>query len=301
MKQIYNQLKNKVKGTIVRNFKIKDQTYFRIGGSVDLFIEPEDEESLRNTLEIINGNIPFYIIGNGTNLLFSDDGYKGAVIKIGNNFNGIRLEDNKIKLGAGTLLSRTSRFAADNALKGMEFASGIPGYVGGAIAMNAGAYGGEMVDVVKKVKCMDYDGNVYWFTNEEMHFSYRNSRVFKENLIVLEAELELEPGNREEINSTINDLTEKRLAKQPIEKPSAGSTFKRPTDGYAAKLIQDAGLKGMRHRGAMVSDKHCGFIVNEDNAKSSDVLSLMRVVRETVFNRFGIMLEPEVRIIGEEF
>lgn len=211
------------------------------------------------------------------------------------------MENNIIKLGAGTLLSRTSRFAADNSLKGMEFASGIPGYVGGAIAMNAGAYGGEMVDVVKRVKCMDYEGNVYWFTNEEMDFSYRNSRVFRENLIVLEAELELEKGNKEEINNIINELTEKRLAKQPVEKPSAGSTFKRPANGYAAKLIQDAGLKGMRHRGAMISDKHCGFIINEDNAKSSDVLSLMRVVRETVFNMFGVMLEPEVRIIGEEF
>ncbi len=301
MKQILNQLREKVKGVIIKDFKIKDQTYFKIGGSVDLFIEPADEESLRNTLEIINGNIPFYIIGNGTNLLFSDQGYRGAVIKIGNKFNGIRFEDNVIKLGAGTLLSRTARFAADNSLKGMEFASGIPGYVGGAIAMNAGAYGGEMIDIVKNVKCMDYDGNVYWFNNKEMNFSYRNSRVFREKLIVLEAELELETGDREEINTRINDLTEKRLAKQPIEKPSAGSTFKRPTDGYAAKLIQDAGLKGMRHRGAMISDKHCGFIVNDNNAKSSDVLSLMRVVRETVFNRFGIMLEPEVRIIGEEF
>jgi UDP-N-acetylmuramate dehydrogenase len=301
MKQILNQLREKVKGVIIKDFKIKDQTYFKIGGSVDLFIEPADEESLRNTLEIINGNIPFYIIGNGTNLLFSDQGYRGAVIKIGNKFNGIRFEDNVIKLGAGTLLSRTARFAADNSLKGMEFASGIPGYVGGAIAMNAGAYGGEMIDIVKNVKCMDYDGNVYWFNNKEMNFSYRNSRVFREKLIVLEAELELETGDREEINTRINDLTEKRLAKQPVEKPSAGSTFKRPTDGYAAKLIQDAGLKGMRHRGAMISDKHCGFIVNDNNAKSSDVLSLMRVVRETVFNRFGIMLEPEVRIIGEEF
>lgn len=301
MKQILNQLREKVKGVIIKDFKIKDQTYFKIGGNVDLFIEPADEESLRNTLEIINGNIPFYIIGNGTNLLFSDQGYRGAVIKIGNKFNGIRFEDNVIKLGAGTLLSRTARFAADNSLKGMEFASGIPGYVGGAIAMNAGAYGGEMIDIVKNVKCMDYDGNVYWFNNKEMNFSYRNSRVFREKLIVLEAELELETGDREEINTRINDLTEKRLAKQPVEKPSAGSTFKRPTDGYAAKLIQDAGLKGMRHRGAMISDKHCGFIVNDNNAKSSDVLSLMRVVRETVFNRFGIMLEPEVRIIGEEF
>jgi UDP-N-acetylmuramate dehydrogenase len=301
MKQILNQLREKVKGVIIKDFKIKDQTYFKIGGSVDLFIEPADEESLRNTLEIINGNIPFYIIGNGTNLLFSDQGYRGAVIKIGNKFNGIRFEDNVIKLGAGTLLSRTARFAADNSLKGMEFASGIPGYVGGAIAMNAGAYGGEMIDIVKNVKCMDYDGNVYWFNNKEMNFSYRNSRVFREKLIVLEAELELETGDREEINTRINELTEKRLAKQPVEKPSAGSTFKRPTDGYAAKLIQDAGLKGMRHRGAMISDKHCGFIVNDNNAKSSDVLSLMRVVRETVFNRFGIMLEPEVRIIGEEF
>jgi UDP-N-acetylmuramate dehydrogenase len=301
MIQIYDQLRDRVKGQVIRDFKIKDQTYFKIGGSVDFFIEPADEESLRNTLEIINGNIPFYIIGNGTNLLFSDNGYRGAVIKIGNSFNGIRLEDKTIKLGAGTLLSRTSKFAADNSLKGMEFASGIPGYVGGAIAMNAGAYGGEMVDIVKNVKCMDYDGNVYWFTNEEMNFGYRNSRVFKENLIVLEAELELELGNREDINGIINELTEKRLAKQPIEKPSAGSTFKRPTNGYAAKLIQDAGLKGVRHRGAMISEKHCGFIVNEENAKSADVLSLMRVVRETVFNRFGIMLEPEVRIIGEEF
>jgi UDP-N-acetylmuramate dehydrogenase len=301
MKQILNQLREKVKGVIIKDFKIKDQTYFKIGGSVDLFIEPSDEESLRNTLEIINGNIPFYIIGNGTNLLFSDQGYRGAVIKIGNKFNSIRFEDNVIKLGAGTLLSRTARFAADNSLKGMEFASGIPGYVGGAIAMNAGAYGGEMIDIVKNVKCMDYDGNVYWFNNKEMNFSYRNSRVFREKLIVLEAELELETGDREEINTRINELTEKRLAKQPVEKPSAGSTFKRPTDGYAAKLIQDAGLKGMRHRGAMISDKHCGFIVNDNNAKSSDVLSLMRVVRETVFNRFGIMLEPEVRIIGEEF
>lgn len=298
---IYNQLKEKVKGEIIRDFEIKDQTYFKIGGSVDLFIEPADEESLSNTLEIINGNIPFYIIGNGTNLLFSDRGYKGAVIKIGNKFNSIRFEDNIVKLGAGTLLSKTSKLAAENSLKGMEFASGIPGYVGGAIAMNAGAYGGEMIDVVKRVKCMDYYGNVYWYTNKEMNFSYRNSKVFRENLIVIEAELELETGNNEEINDKINELTEKRLAKQPVEKPSAGSTFKRPIDGYAAKLIQDSGLKGMRHRGAMVSEKHCGFIVNEDNAKSSDVLSLMRIVRETVFNRFGIMLEPEVRIIGEEF
>ncbi|HAE43195.1 MAG TPA: UDP-N-acetylenolpyruvoylglucosamine reductase [Clostridiales bacterium] len=301
MIRLYHALKHSINGTVYKDYLIKDNTYFKIGGSVDLFVEPENEEELASTLAIIGDSISFYIIGNGTNLLFSDRGYRGAVIKIGNYFNGIKIEENKISVGAGTLLSLTAKAAAENELKGMEFASGIPGYIGGAVAMNAGAYGGEMVNIVKTVRCMDYNGNIFNFSNDEMEFEYRNSRVFKNNLIVLSAELELEKGNKDEIYDRINYLAERRRSNQPLDKPSAGSTFKRPTEGFAAKLIEDSGLKGLRYRGAMVSDKHSGFVINDNNAKADDVLSLMRIVRETVFQKFGILLEPEVKIIGEEF
>ncbi|MBN2286146.1 MAG: UDP-N-acetylmuramate dehydrogenase [Tissierellales bacterium] len=300
MHTIYNKLKENIRGQVQMNIIIKDYTYFKIGGVVDLFIEPYDVESLIKAIQIINGNIPFYIIGNGTNLLFSDNGYRGAIIKIGNYLNGINIQGNTLQLGAGTLLSAASRFAAENALTGMEFASGIPGYVGGAIAMNAGAYGGEMVDVVKKVVCLDYSGLFYELSKEEMNFRYRNSRVFDENLVVVSAELEFKAGLKNEIIGKMKDLNQKRMMRQPIDKPSAGSTFKRPAEGFAAKLIEDCGLKGLRYNGAMVSDKHCGFVINENHATASDVLSLMRIIRERVHEKFGIMLEPEVRIIGEE-
>lgn len=301
MSNIYNELKNELKGKVIENFSIKEYTYFKIGGKVDLFIEPINEKELIIALDIINGQLPFYIIGNGTNLLFSDNGYRGAIIRIGNDFNGLEINGNTVKLGAGTLLSKAARVSAGNSLKGMEFASGIPGYAGGAIAMNAGAYNGEMVDIIKSVRCMDYKGNIHEYTNTEMNFRYRNSKVFDDNLIVLSAVLELEYGIKEEIEATIELLTQKRTSRQPLDKPSAGSTFKRPAEGFAAKLIQDAGLKGMRYKGAMISNKHCGFLINEDNATASDVITLMKIVRETVYEKFGIMLEPEVRIIGEEF
>ena len=301
MIKVYEELKQHLRGNVYKDYPIRDNTYFKIGGAVDIFVEPSNEAELAETLSIIGDKISFYIIGNGTNLLFSDRGYRGAVIKIGHCFNGIKIEDKKITVGAGTLLSLTAKHAADNALKGMEFASGIPGYVGGAVAMNAGAYGGEMVNIVRTVRCMDYKGQVFNFTNEEMEFEYRNSRVFKNNLIVLSAELELEEGNKQEIYDRINHLAERRRTNQPLDKPSAGSTFKRPGEGFAAKLIEDSGLKGLRYRGAMVSDKHSGFVINDNNAKADDVLSLMRIVRETVYQKFGVTLEPEVRIIGEEF
>ncbi|MBV1758978.1 MAG: UDP-N-acetylmuramate dehydrogenase [Dethiosulfatibacter sp.] len=301
MIKLYDELKQSLSGNVYKDYPIKDNTYFKIGGPVDIFVEPRNEEELAKTLSIIGDNISFYIIGNGTNLLFSDRGYRGVIIKIGSYFNGIDIEEKKITVGAGTLLSLTAKYAADNELKGMEFASGIPGYVGGAVAMNAGAYGGEMVNIVKTVRCMDYNGKVFSFTNEEMEFEYRNSRVLKNNLIVLSAELELEEGNKKEIYDRINHLAERRRTNQPLDKPSAGSTFKRPIEGFAAKLIEDSGLKGLRFRGAMVSDKHSGFVINDNNAKADEVLSLMRIVRETVYQKFGITLEPEVKIIGEEF
>jgi UDP-N-acetylmuramate dehydrogenase len=298
----YNELKQTLKGQVALDFPIKDNTYFKIGGMVDAFVEPIDETSLKIALKLIKDyDLPFYVIGNGSNLLFSDNGYKGVIIKIGHAFNGIEITDETIKVGAGTLLSQTAKAAADKDLTGLEFASGIPGYMGGAIAMNAGAYGGEMVNVVDSVKCMDYDGNSYIFTKEEMGFQYRSSRIFKEGLIVLSTTLKLSKGNKAEIYATMRDLNERRSSKQPLEKPSAGSTFKRPAQGYAAKLIEDTGLKGLRYRGAMISDKHCGFVVNEDHATASDVLSLMRIIRETVYNQHGVLLEPEVRIIGEDF
>lgn len=301
MIKVYDELRQSLNGNVYNDYPIKDDTYFKIGGVVDIFVEPRNEKELSETLSIIGDKISFYIIGNGTNLLFSDKGYRGVIIKIGNCFNGIKIDHKKITVGAGTLLSMTAKAAADSSLKGMEFASGIPGYVGGAVAMNAGAYGGEMVNIVKTVRCMDYKGQVFNFTNEEMQFEYRNSRVFKNNLIVLSAELELENGNRGEIFDRINHLAERRRTNQPLDKPSAGSTFKRPNEGFAAKLIEDSGLKGLRYKGAMVSDKHSGFVINDNNANADDVLSLMRIVRETVYQKFGIFLEPEVKIIGEEF
>jgi len=201
-------------------------------------------------------------------------------------------------VGAGTLLSVLAKYLARESLAGFEFASGIPGYIGGAVYMNAGAYGGEMKDVVKKVRCIDLDGNMHEFTNEEMEFSYRHTKLTDSDLIVLEAELELTYGNKDEIMEIIRDLNEKRITKQPLNLPSAGSTFKRPANGYASKLIEDAGLKGLRYKGAMVSDKHSGFVVNYDNATCDDVLGLMRIVISTVNDKFGIILEPEIKIVG---
>ncbi len=239
-----------------------------------------------------------FVIGNGTNLLVSDDGFRGAIVKIGDKFNFIEKNENKITAGSGVLLSVLAKYLAREGLAGFEFASGIPGYLGGAVYMNAGAYGGEMKQVVKKVKCMDFDGNIHEFSNEEMEFSYRHTRISDSEYIVVEAELELPYGDKDEIMAVIKDLNEKRTTKQPLNLPSAGSTFKRPEHGYASKLIEDAGLKGLRYKGAMVSDKHSGFIVNYDNACCEDVLELMRIVISTVYDKFGITLEPEIKIIG---
>ncbi len=302
MNNIYNTLKQQLNGNVHKEFIIKDNTYFKIGGSVDVFVEPENESELQFVLQQIgHSKVPFYIIGNGTNLLFSDNGYRGVVIKVGSNFNGIYVKGNKVSVGAGTLLSQTAHAAAEKGLGGLEFASGIPGYMGGAIAMNAGAYGGEMCQVIESVRCMDYQGKVYELSNEEMHFKYRSSRVFDQGLIVLSADLRLENKDSASIYEQMKELAKKRTEKQPLDKPSAGSTFKRPQNGFAAKLIEEAGLKGLRYRGAMISDKHCGFVINDNNAQAEDVLSLMRIIRETVYDKYGVVLEPEVRIIGEDF
>ncbi|HBD64217.1 MAG TPA: UDP-N-acetylenolpyruvoylglucosamine reductase [Clostridiales bacterium] len=288
-----------VRGRILRNEPLKNHTYFKIGGPADVLVEPEDTEDLKTVLKIIKKHgTDCFVIGNGTNLLISDEGFRGAIVKVGDKFDYFYRNENKVTAGAGTLLSVLAKYLAREGLAGFEFASGIPGYLGGAVYMNAGAYGGEIKQVVKKVKCMDYEGNIHEFSNEEMDFAYRHTRITDSELIVIETELELPYGDKDEIAAKIKELNEKRTSKQPLNLPSAGSTFKRPENGYASKLIEDAGLKGLRYKGAMVSDKHSGFIVNCDNACCEDVLELMRIVTGTVKDKFGITLEPEVKMVG---
>jgi len=297
--ELYDELILNINCKILKAEPLKNHTYFKIGGEADLFVEPDNVDELKIIFNLIRKyKVNYYIIGNGTNLLFSDGGFKGLILKIGDKFNYIKKQDNTIKVGAGTLLSVLAKYLANEGLKGFEFASGIPGYMGGAVFMNAGAYGGEMKDVVKKVLCIDSNGKMFDFTNEEMGFSYRHSKITDTDLVVLEVEIELEYGDKQEILEKIRNLNEKRISKQPLNLPSAGSTFKRPKDGYASKLIEDAGLKGLIYKGAMVSDKHSGFLVNFDNACCEDVLELMRIVISSVYDKYGIMLEPEIRIVG---
>lgn len=299
IRELYEDLTSVVRGNVLKDEPLKNHTYFKIGGPASIFAEPEDTEDLKAVLKLIKKHgVDCYIIGNGTNLLVSDEGYKGAIVKVGDKFNYIERSKNIVTVGSGVLLSTLAKFLAREGLAGFEFASGIPGFIGGAIYMNAGAYGGEMKQVVKSVKCLDYDGNIHEFSNEEMEFTYRHTKITDSEFIVIEAELELKPGNKDDIMDIIKDLNERRTTKQPLNLPSAGSTFKRPINGYASKLIEDAGLKGLRYKGAMISDKHSGFIVNVDNACCEDVLGLMRIVISTVYDKFGIKLEPEVKIVG---
>lgn len=297
--ELYQDMTSNIRGIVLKDEPLKNHTYFKIGGPACILAEPEDTEDLVMALKLIKKHgVDCFIMGNGSNLLVSDEGFKGTIIKIGNKFNYFKSNENKVTAGAGVLLSTLAKFIAGEGLEGFEFAGGIPGCLGGAVCMNAGAYGGEMKQVAKSVKCVDFDGNIHEFSNDEMEFSYRHTKISESEYIIIEAELELQYGNRDEIMSRIKELNEKRTLKQPLNLPSAGSTFKRPEVGYASKLIEDAGLKGLRYKGAMVSDKHCGFIVNYDNACCDDVLDLMRIVISTVYDKYGIRLEPEVKIVG---
>ena len=275
-------------------------TSFRIGGPADYFVTPSNEEQIRAVVRICRENaIPFFVIGNGTNLLVSDTGYRGVILQIYRNFSEIRIEGCTISAQSGALLSSIAQAARKEGLTGLEFASGIPGTIGGAAVMNAGAYGGELKDVVKTVRLLDIaNDKTDILTAEEMQFGYRTSIVSKKERIVLGAELELEKGDPQEIQDRMEELRQKRVSKQPLDVPSAGSTFKRPEGYFAGKLIMDSGLAGFRVGGAMVSPKHCGFVVNTGGATAEDVLSLIRQVREKVFREYGVMLEPEIRMLS---
>ncbi len=275
-------------------------TTFRIGGNADYFVKPGNADEVAAVIAVCREyNIPYFILGNGSNLLVSDDGYRGMIINIMDNMDSVTVDGRIITAQAGAMLVRVSVMARDNALTGLEFASGIPGTIGGAVYMNAGAYGGEMKNVVKTVRAIDEYGRIYELDSEKMDFSYRHSIVEERKLIVLEVTLELEHGSREAINDRMKELAEARRSKQPLEYPSAGSTFKRPEGYFAGKLIMDAGLRGYSVGGAQVAEKHCGFVINKGGATASDVVELIRDVQHDVDDKFGVTLEPEVKMLGE--
>lgn len=282
---------------IRENEPLKNHSSFRIGGPADVMFLPKTTEELAGLYKLLlEGEVRHFVMGNGSNLLFADEGYRGAVIKT-SGLNEVSLAaENTLRAQCGALLSQTAVFARKHALMGMEFAHGIPGSVGGAVVMNAGAYGGEIKDVAVKTVYLDASGEVREAVGEEHDFGYRHSR-FQPGEIVLSCDFVLQPGDENEIQGKMSELAAKRKASQPLELPSAGSTFKRPVGGYAAALIDQAGLKGLTVGGAQVSPKHAGFVVNIGGASCADVLALMKKIKEAVFAASGIELEPEVRIV----
>ena len=299
---IYKELLNILEEDSIKvDEPMKKHISFKVGGPADFLLKPKTEEELSKIIKFVKEeNIPFIVIGNGSNLLIKDGGIRGIVIGLSDNFNNFEIEGNIIKAQSGALLSILGRNALKSSLTGFEFASGIPGTLGGALAMNAGAYGGEMKQVVKNVRLMDKDGNIFELSNEEMKFEYRRSILTTNDYIVLSAVIELQPGNADEIKATMVDYANRRTTKQPLNFPSAGSTFKRPEGHFAAKLIDDCGLRGLSLRGAQVSEKHCGFVINPGDASAKDILDLIFIVKSVVNAKFGIMLEEEVKILGED-
>lgn len=275
-------------------------TTFRIGGPADYFLIPDTWEELRRVLKICDSQgIPPFILGNGSNLLVSDRGFSGAVIQLYRNMGELRVEGTKVTASCGALLSAIAAAARNASLTGFEFAGGIPGTLGGAVVMNAGAYGGEMKDVLTRVTVMTKSGEILEIPVSDLEMGYRTSIVKKAGYLVLEAEITLEEGDQEEIRNRMKDLMERRTSRQPLEYPSAGSTFKRPEGYFAGKLIMDCGLGGYQVGGARVSEKHCGFVINTGDATAKDVRELMEYVTEQVQKRFGVSLEPEVKFLGE--
>ena len=282
------------------NAKMSEHIHFKVGGPVDILLNPSSVNQIKSTLQICKENsIPFYVIGNGSNLLVKDGGIRGVVIKLCN-LDNITVNGNEIEAESGALLKDVSKKAVENSLTGFEFACGIPGSVGGAVFMNAGAYDGEIKNVIKEATVIDKDGNILTLSKDELELGYRTSSVMKNNYIVLSAVFDLNDGEQNKVIERVNELTSKREEKQPLEYPSAGSTFKRPEGYFAGKLIQDAGLKGFSIGGAAVSEKHSGFVINKGGATAKDILDLIAHIQNEVKKQFGVDLHPEVRIIGED-
>ena len=298
--QFLTELQNVMGGSgIFMEEPMKKHTTFRVGGPADVLVQP-DETALAAVLGLCRQyHVPYSFIGNGSNLLVGDKGIRGVVIEMTDPMGNIEVDGTKITAQAGAMLSKIANTAASNGLGGMEFAAGIPGSVGGAVVMNAGAYGGEMKDIIEKVYVLDENGAQLELDRDALDLGYRHSCIPEKKYIVTKVVLELVPRNEAEIRSEMKELNEKRAEKQPLQYPSAGSTFKRPEGYFAGKLIMDAGLRGYQVGGAQVSEKHCGFVINKGDATAADICQLMRDVSDKVQAQFGVVLEPEVKMIGE--
>ncbi len=273
-------------------------TTFRVGGPADFFLQPKLEQVADVVALCQNGQMPYYVVGNGSNLLAGDVGVRGVVLSLSRPASGISVEGDVLTAQAGALLSQAAAAALNAGLGGMEFAAGIPGSVGGAVVMNAGAYGGEIKDIIRQATVLAQDGQVQRLSGTELELSYRHSCIPGRRMVVLDAQFQLQPKPQAEVRSLMEDLKQRRAEKQPLEYPSAGSTFKRPKGYFAGKLIMDAGLSGFTVGGAQVSSKHCGFVVNKGGATAADILQLIQHVQHTVQEKFGVALEMEVKCIG---
>ena len=294
------ELQGIVGGKNIRQMEpMSKHTTFRVGGPADVMVWPNGEALSQVIRLCTQRGEPYYIVGNGSNLLVGDGGIRGVVIEMGKGQDTLCVEENQIVAGAGTLLSKAANLAAEHGLSGMEFAAGIPGTIGGAVVMNAGAYGGEMKDVIEHVTVLQPNGEELTLAAAELELGYRRSCIIERGYIVTQAVLKLVPGDKSEILNYMKELREQRTTKQPLEYPSAGSTFKRPEGYYAGKLIQDAGLRGYRVGGAQVSEKHCGFVSNLGQATAADIRKLIGDVQAEVEKQFQVRLEPEVKMVGE--
>ena len=299
--EFYNQLIHIVdKERVLRDEPMKKHTTFRVGGNADYFVMPKTIQEVKAVVDLCRHmDMPYYVVGNGSNLLVSDNGYRGVIVQIYKEMNAITVEEDCVHAQAGALLSKVGSVALEAELSGFEFAAGIPGTVGGAVVMNAGAYGGEMKDILANAIVLTEDGEVLTLKNDELELGYRTSIIAKKNYIVLEVVYKLLKGDKEEIRAKMDELKVQRVTKQPLEYPSAGSTFKRPEGYFAGKLIQDAGLRGFQVGGAQVSEKHCGFVINKEEATAADIVELMKQVADKVYQEFDVTLEPEVKRLGE--
>ena len=298
---IRKELGERIPGVCIEeNVPMAQYTSFRAGGKARMMVIPADAEQLSAVLGVLSGSgVQYMVLGNGTNILVKDSGYDGVIVKIGSGFDYVRQEGCRLVCGSGTRMSVAAKAALEGGLSGFEFASGIPGFTGGAVFMNAGAYGGEMKDILRRAKIVSKDGSrEFYMTADELEMGYRHTKLHDTGDIVTEVEFVLEEGNRTQIKAKMTELMEKRNSRQPVNFPSAGSYFKRPAGYFAGKLIQDAGLKGLSVGGAQVSELHSGFIINRGGATATDILQLMEMIQARVFDEFGVRLETEVRIIG---
>lgn len=299
--EVYERLiKNIDKSRVKRDELMRDHTSFKVGGKAKILVFPQTAEDIIAAVKCCKeSGQNYYIMGKGSNIIVKDSGYNGVIIKLGDHYNRITVNGDQVRADSGALLSMIASTAFDHSLEGIEFASGIPGTVGGAVTMNAGAYGGEMSLIVEQVRVISQVGEIITIGNKDMNFGYRHSVIQEKAYIVVGVDLKLRNGNKEEIKKKTKELTARRNEKQPVNFPSAGSIFKRPEGYFAGKLIEDAGLKGLALGGARVSPLHAGFIVNEGNAKAEDILSLIEIIKQTVLDKNGVQLETEVKVIGD--